>query len=158
MLQLVLGAHPMGQRRRARRQQDSPLSHGPSYERSGTKREERGEKREGKREVVWRRERNKVDEEGRRHVEKEVVEDVMVSPGKQQEGRRETKNHPAVPVPHTNRRTCLLDNKTLCTLNRVQRDTVATQGRARFRQFMLAVALRKHSKPVSSHVHNVSSN
>ena len=55
-------------------------------------------------------------------------------------------------------RTCLLDNKNRVPQDGYKRETVATQGRVCFRQFMFAVALRMHSKLFSSDVHNVSSN
>ena len=48
--------------------------------------------------------------------------------------------------------------KTVYLKTGTKRETVATQGRAWFRQFMFAVALRMHSKLVSSDAHSVSSN
>ena len=45
-------------------------------------------RKEREREVVWRRERTKVDEEGRRRLTKKVVEDVMDSHGQPEEQRR----------------------------------------------------------------------
>ena len=55
-------------------------------------------------------------------------------------------NHPAVPVPHTSRRTCLLDNKKNCV----------PQKRVQSRNCGSSCSLSQiHSKLVSSHVHNV---
>ena len=98
------------------------------------------------------------EQTGRRKQARNKGQNLPALPCKNTPATAGKQNHPAVPVPHTNRRTCLLDKKKLCTSKRVQRETVATQGRAWFRQFMFAVALRMHSKLVSSHVHNESSN
>ena len=98
------------------------------------------------------------EQTGRRKQARNEGQNLPALPCKNTPATAGKQNHPAVPVPHTNRRTCVLDNKNCVPQKLLQRETVATQGRAWFRQFMFDVALRMHSKLVSSHVHNVSSN
>ena len=93
------------------------------------------------------RHRETDEQTGRREQTRDNGQNLLALHCKNTPATAGKQNHPAVPVPHTNRgRVCSTTKKKLCTSKQVQNGKLWQQGRACFRQFMFAVALRMHSK------------